>query len=229
MDAARNHYEGSRGRSYHGDKRGLPPEALAWVRRARARRLQPDVPADASLFEFGCGAGWNLADLRCRRRVGMDASVFLRAEVEAVGAEFVEDSADFPAGSFDIALAHHSLEHVADPAAVLVELRRLLRPVGRLLVVVPYEYGRAGRSFRPDEPNRHLFAWTPQTLGMLATVCGFTVTRVGLRRYGYDRFAARLAVRLGRGETTFRILRRAGQLLFPLREVALLAQPGPVS
>ena len=58
---------------------------------------------------------------------------------------------------------------------------------------------------------------------------GFTVTRVGLRRYGYDRFAARLAVRLGRGETTFRILRRAGQILFPLREVTLLAQPGPVS
>jgi len=43
-------------------------------------------------------------------------------------------------GSFDAALNIVTLEHVRDPAAVLREIARTLRPDGPLLIVVPFEW-----------------------------------------------------------------------------------------
>ena len=77
--------------------------------------------------------------------------------------------------------------------------------------------------FDPAEPNHHLFAWNVQTLGNLVMVAGFTLRTAGLRRYGYDRFAAKLAVKLHAGERGFRRLRAFGQTLRPLREVVGVA------
>jgi SAM-dependent methyltransferase len=49
----------------------------------------------------------------------------------------------FPDGSFDRALAIHVLEHLPDLPAALREIHRLLRPGGRLVVVLPCEGGLA--------------------------------------------------------------------------------------
>lgn len=44
----------------------------------------------------------------------------------------------FAAGTFDLALCNHVLEHVADPDAALRELARCLAPRGRLIAQTPY-------------------------------------------------------------------------------------------
>ncbi|MFN0069485.1 MAG: class I SAM-dependent methyltransferase [Limisphaerales bacterium] len=216
-------YTGDAGRAYHGDKRGLPPVALPWVAAVRARLFQPHVRETDAVFEFGCGAGWNLAALQAARRVGFDVADFLRPEVEAAGAEFVTDTAALPDAAFDAVIAHHALEHVEEPRAVLGELRRLLKPGGTLLAAVPYEKERRYRRFDPAEPNRHLYSWNPQTFGTLLTVAGFAVREIGLRRYGYDRRAAVLAARLGLCPTGFRTIRGLLRTLRPLHEVAAVA------
>jgi SAM-dependent methyltransferase len=46
----------------------------------------------------------------------------------------------FRDGSFDACLNVVTLEHVREPAAVLAELRRVLKPSGRLLLIVPQEW-----------------------------------------------------------------------------------------
>jgi SAM-dependent methyltransferase len=224
VDAARAAYRGDAGRAYHEGKRALPPVAVPWVTRARAELFQPHVGAGDAVFEFGCGYGWNLGALRCARRVGHDVAESVREDVIATGAEFVADPATLADTGFEVALCHHALEHVPDPLAVLAGLRRLLKPGGRLLLAVPYESERRYRHFNPAEPNHHLFAWNVQTLGNLVTVAGFRLREAGLRRYGYDRFAARLAVRLRAGESGFRLLRAVGQALRPLREVVVTAE-----
>ncbi len=54
-------------------------------------------------------------------------------------------------------------------------------------------------------------------------VLGWRIERLGIRRYGYDRLAAKLAVRLRIGESGFRLVRALLITLRPLREVELVA------
>jgi SAM-dependent methyltransferase len=224
-ESAQALYQGASGRAYHEGKRALPAAAVPWVARARAELFQPAVRTTDSVFEFGCGYGWNLSALRCARRVGHDVAEAVRAEVLKAGIEFVAETASLAAATCDVAICHHALEHVPDPFTALAELRRVLKPGGTLLLAVPYENERRYRRFDPQEPNHHLFSWNVQTLGNLVAVAGFTVREARLRRYGYDRFAAKLAVRLRLGERGFRWLRAGGQILRPLYEVAVVAIP----
>lgn len=219
------HYRGEAGRRYHEGKRGVPAPALPWVARLRSEKFRSLVGPTDTVFEYGCGAGWNLAALPAARRLGYDVAEFLRAEVERAGIEFVADTAPLPAALAEVAICHHTLEHLSEPLAALVEMRRLLKPGGRLGVWVPYEKERRYRRFDPAEPNHHLFSWTVQSLGNLVTAAGFEVRQAGLARYGYDRFAAVWAARLGLGEVGFRALRRVLITLRPLWEVTLTAAP----
>lgn len=215
-------YQGTVGKVYHEGKRGVPPATLPWIYRVRAPLFQSQIAPTDTVLEWGCGAGWNLAALKAGRRVGMDVEPALQAQVEASGAEFVATSRTFGDAAFDVVISHHSLEHAPDPLPVLMELQRLLRPGGRLLLAVPYEFGRPQRRYRPEEPNHHLFSWNPQTLGNLVALTGLRVESVGLRAYGYDRAAAAWAWRVRLGEPGFRILRQAARWLRPLREVVLI-------
>lgn len=218
------HYRGAAGRHYHVVKRGVPEAALPWVARLRAARFQPQVQPGDTVLEYGCGAGWNLTALKAARRIGFDVADFLRGEVERQGVEFVTDTAGLPAGLADVVLCHHTLEHVLSPANALDEIRRLLKPGGRLLLGVPYEKERRYRHFDPAEPNHHLFSWNVQTLANLVTDRGFAVTHAALACYGYDRFAAVWALRLRLGEPGFRLLRRLLIAMRPLWEVLLAAR-----
>lgn len=218
-------YEGDAGRHYHEGKRALDAGALEWVVRARAQLFAGHIRPEHTVLEYGVGAGWNLLGLQCRRRVGIDVQCFLAPGWESRGIEFFPTTASsMPGGDFDVILCHHALEHVESPAATLTELLRLAKPGGRLLLAVPYESERRYRRHDPNEPNHHLYSWNVQSLGNLVTLCGWTLESVGLRRYGYDRFAANVACRKRLGETGFRALRRLLQLVKPCREIALVAR-----
>lgn len=227
-DAAAPLYQGAAGLAYHEGKRGLRPEAREWVFRWRAAKFQPWVKPSDVVFELGVGAGWNLAGLRCARRIGCDAATFLADQLRALGIEFVADSRDVPGGSVDVALCHQTLEHLLRPADALLELGRVLRPGGTLVLHVPWEIERRYRRYRADDPNHHLYHWNAQNLGNLVALLGWQPSSVGIRRYGYDRFAANLAARLRLGEPGFRVIRGLLVALRPLREVELVArQPVP--
>jgi SAM-dependent methyltransferase len=49
---------------------------------------------------------------------------------------------DLPADSVDLVLCSHVLEHVPDDAAAMRELRRVVAPGGRALIMGPVEYDR---------------------------------------------------------------------------------------
>lgn len=61
------------------------------------------------------------------------------AEVGSAPIEYVESPATgmpFPGESFDRAYCQQGLQHMSDPAAALAEIRRVLRPAGRLAVAI---------------------------------------------------------------------------------------------
>jgi len=218
-------YVGDASATYHQEKRAIPPTALPWVVRSRAELFRQRVRSADSVFEWGCGFGWNLAGLQCARRVGHDVAEQLRPDVESSGVEFALRPEEFPDGSFDVVISHHALEHISEPFRVLLGMRRLLGRAGRLLLAVPFEVERRYRQFDPREPNHHLFSWNVQTLGNLLLASGFDVRELGLRPYGYDRRAAILAVRFGGGEGMFRWIRSVLRRIQPIREIAALACP----
>lgn len=223
-DPAARFYQGAAGTQYHEGKRGLNPAALEWVLRLRAEKFRPWVAPTDVVFEWGVGSGWNLARLACARRIGTDAADFLAANLHSLGIEFVDQVDALADSSIDCVICHHALEHTIQPALVLSDCARVLKSGGRLIVHVPWEIERRYSRFQPTEPNHHLYTWNAQTLGNLVTVLGWTIEKAGVRRYGYDRFAANFAAAAHSGEWAFRLLRRGLITLRPLYEVELIAR-----
>jgi SAM-dependent methyltransferase len=222
-DPARRFYQGDAGRRYHEVKRGIPAPALPWVARVRAEKFAPYIrPADVVL-EYGVGLGWNLAQLRCSRKIGFDVADSAAEKVRALGIEFVSDIGAVPDQTADAAICHQTLEHLIDPFEALRQLSRILRPGGRLILHVPWERERRYRHYDPLEPNHHLYTWNAQNIGNLVALAEFKIQEVRVAAYGYDRFAASLACRFHLGEQGFRLVRRGLIWLRPLREVELIA------
>ena len=222
--ATEQFYRGEAGQRYQQQKRAVPDAATPWVARLRAEKLQPFIKASDTVVEFGVGLGWNLAQLACARRVGTDLEDFLPEELKRAGVEFIPNVSDIPPESADVIICHHVLEHVENPAAMLQDALRILKTGGTLLVFVPYEKESRYRNFDKDEPNHHLFSWNSQTLGNLIVTQRFTLIDSKIGEFGYDRFAAKLALRFHLGENGFRMFRRLTHLLRPGCEVRAVAR-----
>ena len=152
-----------------------------------AAYLLPHLRPGLSLLDIGCGPGTITADLARLvapgQVVGLDASDDVVAQAEAYAAETGATNLRFEVGdlfalryddaTFDVVHAHQVLQHLVDPVAALVELRRVLRP-GGVLAARDSDYGafawapgrpgarpldgalsgrhRAQRARRPDRP-----------------------------------------------------------------------------
>jgi len=125
LEQAQRHYSGEAGRRYHQVKRGIPPEAVPWVGRLRARKFAEFISPNDTVFEYGVGSGWNLAELRCRRRIGFDVATEVESAARDLGIEFITDIVDISDSAVDVVLCHHVLEHVLNPPETLKEIRRL--------------------------------------------------------------------------------------------------------
>lgn len=128
-------------RAYHGH---------AFLRRSAARNaafLLPHLEPGQRVLDLGCGPGAITVGLA--ERVGSagevvgvdrDAGWFETARGLATSHPHVRfeqaDAAELPFDddSFDVAFLHALLQHVDDPDAVVAEVRRVLRPGGRIAV-----------------------------------------------------------------------------------------------
>jgi ubiquinone/menaquinone biosynthesis C-methylase UbiE len=116
-----------------------------------------------SLLDVGCGPGTitaDLADLVAPGEVvGIDREPGIVHQADALAAargrsnlSFATGDVyvlDFPDDSFDVVHAHQVLQHLTDPVAALVEMRRVLRP-GGILAVRESDYGAF--TWAPPEP-----------------------------------------------------------------------------
>ncbi len=101
------------------------------------------LPGGAEILDAGCGGGLLLDELRRHGAVravdsdpGAVAAAARRGVAESVDVAPV-DALPFADASFDLVTSFDVLEHLPDDRAALVELRRVARPDGLLLVTVP--------------------------------------------------------------------------------------------
>lgn len=147
-------------------------------RQMQARVFARHCRADLDLLDFGCSDGLMLRHLPARRRTGVEINPAARAACTGLDGLY-SDMASVPAASVDVVISNHALEHVPHPLHTLVELRRVLRPGGALVLVTPLE--DPSRDWRPLDPDQHLYTWAPVNMGNLLTEAGFRVESVSLR------------------------------------------------
>jgi SAM-dependent methyltransferase len=95
------------------------------------------MPPGGRVLDLGCARGSFKAE-ECPGTV-VRSDLELRAESPLGGLVCCCDAQwlPFASGSFDAVVLNHSLEHIADPKAVLSEIRRVMRSPGYLYIAVP--------------------------------------------------------------------------------------------
>lgn len=168
----------------------VPPDLALRTSFALARL--PGAPA--RVLDVGCGAGGVGRALRTRaeRLVGIELSAGAaeraRGAYDEVVVGRVEDVVGSLEGPFDTILAYDVLEHLADPASVLVALRRVAAPRALLHVSVPNARhwtlvrdlvlrGTFGYTDWGHRDRTHLRWLTPADLATLLDESGWTVER----------------------------------------------------
>jgi SAM-dependent methyltransferase len=175
---------------------GLPGTSAAFGRmRAWARELlrmdwktqDPHFSCPGKILDVGCGSGWFLEKMKSKgwEVTGVEPSDAAGKLGRSRGLRIITgtlEEAGLPSDHFDYVRANHSFEHMPDPNHALDEMRRLLRPKGKLLIGVPNFDGLVPRAFGKYwwhlAPPVHLHAFSPSTLRRLLKKHGFRVERV---------------------------------------------------
>jgi 2-polyprenyl-3-methyl-5-hydroxy-6-metoxy-1,4-benzoquinol methylase len=179
--------------------RQVPPGRAPADFELRRSFLLSNVAAGERVLDLGCGEG-RFADalMAAGARVlaaDVAAEPLRRARETYPGLELalLEDETrwSLPDAAFDVVWAGEVIEHVADTQGWLSEVRRLLRPNGRLLLTTP-SLGRAQllaaglsrRSFaaRFDPRSDHLRHYSRATLTTL--ISDFRFERIDVRAAG---------------------------------------------
>jgi SAM-dependent methyltransferase len=202
-------------------------------------RLVRRYTADGPYLDFGCGTGHLVRRLSTLGPAsGFEVSEYSagQARRNAPGCAVHTDPADLPTASFGALTAIHVLEHLTDDVAAetLATWRRVLRPGGRALVVMPDPAGRgrrlAGEAWMGFADPTHINLKPHGQWREFLTDRGFVVEREGsdgLWDVPYSRLpklldagvhavpafvqflSGRLLLRPGSGESSVLILRRA--------------------
>jgi SAM-dependent methyltransferase len=172
---------------------GLPP-TLEGVFERLVKRTDRAI-------DVGCGDGSKVGGWLSNHAasyVGFDVSgeAVELARKRGLNAELVDDASSLPLAdhSADVAICSEVLEHLFDPLAALVEIRRVLAPGGLLVVTVPNivnwrsrldfallgRWHPAGDDLSVEKPWRdpHIRFFTRQALARILSESGFELVNV---------------------------------------------------
>jgi ubiquinone/menaquinone biosynthesis C-methylase UbiE len=142
--------------------------------------------AEQRLLEVGCGRGWLTARMqeRCPLTYGVDVNP--KSIQHGVAKQLsVMDAVElrFEDEQFDHVYSFHAIEHIVNAQGALDEMRRVLVPGGRILLVYPAEpvrglYAMPGAWIGFGNPllarRLHVHRFTPRRIRHLAVRAGLT-------------------------------------------------------
>lgn len=91
-------------------------------------------------------------------------------------------NAKYPSGSFNAVRSSYVLEHVSSATKEMLEMKRILKPKGHVILYVPNIDSIFFKLFKsywyPLEPPRHFYQFSPATVKNLLRITGFKNIRI---------------------------------------------------
>ena len=148
------------------------------------------------VLDYGCGSGYFAAHFKHRGWdvVGLDFNPeMVRVAQEFFGVKVLIKSGEelvIEEWKFDLIMLNQVLEHVGDPAKLLITLGKLLSQDGILFVSVPNRnFIRASKKLREGKlpeanyPPHHISFWSVRSLNMALSAAGFKVLQCSAQTY----------------------------------------------
>ncbi len=164
-----------------------------------ARHLRR-IAEKGRFLDIGCATGFFLSGIRqnCAwevygQEMGKAAASYAREKMGLRVKDVPLEKAHYPKNFFDFIHLNNVLEHVPDPALVMAEVGRILKPGGRLYLAVPnggvdrfgYKDYHLRLGARATSMDGHLYFFSPPSLTLLAQKAGLRIEKFyscGLKR-----------------------------------------------
>ena len=129
---------------------------------------------DDILLDFGCGGGFLLKNLQCKKRIGIEINESAAMVARENGIEVHSSIEDIDENSVDTIISFHALEHTHNPLKEMQGLYKALKKGGKAIIVIPCESIKW--KFIKDNVDQHLYTWSPMCIGNLMTLAGFNIS-----------------------------------------------------
>lgn len=140
---------------------------------ANLTKFQDYVTPQCDVLDFGCGGGYLLQQLRCRKKIGVEVNPEAAETAKSNGVDVFLRLDDVPDDCADVIISNNALEHTLHPLQELRALYPKLRDGGKVVFVVPCE--AISYEYKPNDINHHLYSWSPMCIGNLMTEAGFNL------------------------------------------------------
>ena len=137
------------------------------------------------ILDIGCGLGYLLSGLNDSwQKFGVEISHFAAEYAKQWGKIFVGELQDlnFPNNHYDVIVLHHVIEHVKDPIGLIIEIKRILKKGGIILLGTPdFDSGCArlfGNNYRLLNDPTHISLFSNDSMHRFLRDHGFTIDHV---------------------------------------------------
>ncbi|MAG52811.1 MAG: hypothetical protein CMH62_02515 [Nanoarchaeota archaeon] len=172
------HYEGKYHEFVHGNLIKIPNYYLFRAKYSKKNYLKY---LKGKILEFGSGLSQNIFLIKDTAE-GIDVSDFSIDFSKKKGIKVTKDIKKLKANSFDSVLSIHCLEHLENPFDYIKEFYRVLKPSGRLLIVLPTQTkNKPTKNFKPNI-GKHLYGWNFNHINELLNSAKF---KIKLNKFNY--------------------------------------------
>jgi SAM-dependent methyltransferase len=130
-----------------------------------------NVRLNGKVLDYGAGLGQVSAAMHADC---YDFSGFARKFLRSKNRVVFDSPADIPVGTYDYLISSHCMEHVRSPFDELLFLRKLLKPGGTLVLIVPIEVMPGSPTSAYDD-NKHFYNWNFQSMTNILLETGYQI------------------------------------------------------
>ena len=150
------------------------PDYYQWLRKS-------NVNFDSGILDVGCGNGdllFKIRKLGFKRLTGIDP--FINNDNNGKEVSLLKKTIFDLSTQFDLVMSHHSFEHMEGPQSHLIQLAKLVKDNGTLLIRTPvtnsYCWEKYGVYWAALDAPRHINIQSHRSMEILAKTAGLTIT-----------------------------------------------------